>query len=148
MNKNKNRNNRLNSMDAKGRVPFPAFLRKNLGKRVILTKGYDPCIYVYSEKEWKEFIERIKKDWSLYDIEKRKIVREIMGISQEVEFDDYGRILLPGKLVEYAGIKEKCLFISMPRWIEIWNPEKYEEYQKDVIEKVQKGTINMEGFPL
>ncbi|MEO0262872.1 MAG: cell division/cell wall cluster transcriptional repressor MraZ [candidate division WOR-3 bacterium] len=143
-----NRNNRLNSVDAKGRVSFPVFLRKKLGKKIILTKGYDPCIYVYSQEEWKLFIERIKKDWALYDIEKRKTVREIIGIHQEVEFDTYGRILLPGGLMEYAGIKDKCLFISMPRWIEIWNPERYEEYQKDVIEKIQKGIINMEGFPL
>lgn len=143
-----NRNNRLNSVDEKGRVSFPAFLRKNFGKKVILTNGFDPCIYVYSMQEWKLFIERIQKDWSLYDIEKRKIVRAITGVSQEVEFDSYGRVLLPGNLMKHAGITDKCLFISMPRWIEIWNPERHEEYQKGVMEKIQKGIMDMEGFPL
>ena len=40
------------SIDAKGRVNFPAKLREELGERFIITRGLDNCLFVYSVDEW------------------------------------------------------------------------------------------------
>ncbi len=147
-----NRNNRLNSVDKKGRVAFPSSLRKVFSKdgkgKVVLTTGFDPCIYVFTEYEWKITKEKFRA-WGKGDTLKRKIEREFIGMAdEEVEFDNHGRILISGPLMEYAGIKDKCLFVRMTRWIEIWNPEKYREYQNGILEMVRDGKIETDGFPI
>ena len=40
------------TLDAKGRINFPAKFREDMGNRFILTKGLDNCIAVYSLEEW------------------------------------------------------------------------------------------------
>ena len=42
------------SIDAKGRLHFPAKLREDLGERFIVTKGLDNCLFVYSPEGWAE----------------------------------------------------------------------------------------------
>jgi len=136
------RNNRFHKIDEKGRVAIPATLRRNLtfSERLVLTKGFEKCIYAFSEKEWKALMQRIQ-DIPLVDEKKRNATRYIMGEAEEVEIDLQGRILLPGHLMEYAGITEECYFVRMPRWFEIWNPE---EYQKTVDRK----NIDFEELPI
>ena len=45
------------SLDAKGRVIMPVKLRDDIGKKFIITKGLDGCLFVYSQKEWQNFEE-------------------------------------------------------------------------------------------
>ncbi len=124
-------NNRIHKIDEKGRVAIPASLRRDLkfGEKLILTKGIEPCIYVFSSTEWLQFIERVK-DFPLWDESKRKAIRFFSGESEEVELDSQGRILIPKHLAQYAGIKKVCFFVKMPRWFEIWDPEVYKENNK------------------
>ena len=48
------------SIDAKGRLHFPAKLREDLGERFIVTKGLDNCLCVYSPEGWAELEAKIK----------------------------------------------------------------------------------------
>ncbi|MEO0230433.1 MAG: division/cell wall cluster transcriptional repressor MraZ [candidate division WOR-3 bacterium] len=122
-------NNRIHKIDEKGRVSVPVSLRKELkfGEKLILTKGIEKCIYVFSQSEWINFLERIR-EFPLWDESKRKAIRFFSGESEEVEIDAQGRILIPKHLKQYAGIQNLCFFVKMPRWFEIWNPEIYREY--------------------
>ena len=99
------------------------------GEKLILTKGIEKCIYVFTEEEWRKFEERIR-EFPLWDEEKRKAVRYLLGESEETEIDAQGRILIPGNLMAYANISKVCMFIKMPRWFEIWNPDLYAELHK------------------
>ncbi|MBQ2580424.1 MAG: MraZ N-terminal domain containing protein, partial [Ruminococcus sp.] len=48
------------SMDAKGRLSFPAKLREALGERFIITKGIDGCLFVYSLENFERKAEKIQ----------------------------------------------------------------------------------------
>ncbi len=108
--------------------------------KIILTRGPEKCIWVFSESEWKNFENAIRQR-GIGDFKNRVAMRFIMGDAVETEFDSHGRILIPGHLAEYAGIKKECKFVRMFAWIEIWNPEKYEE----MIEK-EKDKINYDEY--
>ncbi len=125
------RNNRIHQIDEKGRVAIPISLRKEMryGEKLVLTKGIENCIFVFREEEWKKFEERIK-NIELWDENKRKAIRYIFGEAEEAEIDAQGRILLPGNLMKHANLKSSCMFIKMPRWFEIWDPETYRENHK------------------
>ncbi|MEO0290120.1 MAG: division/cell wall cluster transcriptional repressor MraZ [candidate division WOR-3 bacterium] len=138
------RNNRINPVDEKGRVSFPHDLRKALSPdgngKIILTRGPEKCIWVFSEREWKNF-ENAFREKGVGDFKNRTLMRLLLGDAVETEFDNHGRILIPGHLAEYAGIKRECRFVRMFAWIEIWDPARYEE----TIEKV-KEEINYDEY--
>ncbi len=133
------RNNRINPVDDKGRVSFPHDLRKVLSPekngKIILTRGPDECIWVFSEREWRNF-ERAFRERGIGDLKNRFAMRQILGDAVETEFDSHGRILIPGHLAEYAGIKKTCRFVRMYAWIEIWDPEKYETLTSQMKDKI------------
>jgi len=142
--RNKNRNNRKNLLDEKGRVSIPAGLRKklNIEKEVVLTKGVDPCIKIYTKEYWEELKEKYKA-LPLGSFSHRSLVRKVYGEHEEVEIDPQGRIRLPGNLLEYAGIKRECFFVQMPWWIEIWDPERYKSHMEKANE-----IRDLENLPL
>ena len=47
------------SIDAKNRLIVPAKYRDELGENFILTKGFDGCLYIYPQKEWEIFEEKL-----------------------------------------------------------------------------------------
>lgn len=49
----------VNSIDAKGRVFFPAKLREDMGDSFVVTRGLDGCLYAYSIDEWKRLEDAI-----------------------------------------------------------------------------------------
>ena len=49
----------LHSVDAKGRMIFPAKLREELGEGFVIFKGLDGCICVYSKEDWDAFEKKI-----------------------------------------------------------------------------------------
>ena len=48
------------TLDAKGRMIFPAKLREELGESFVLTRGLDGCLFVYSILEWKLLEEKVR----------------------------------------------------------------------------------------
>ena len=63
----------------------------------------------------------------------REFNRFMFGGAVEVEVDNLGRILIPEYLREFAGVRDKAVFIGVHKRIEIWNETKWEEYKKKVL---------------
>ena len=50
------------SIDEKGRVRIPKDFRDDLGEVFYITKGFDKCLFVYSEEEWALFQAKLNKN--------------------------------------------------------------------------------------
>ena len=48
------------TIDAKGRLIIPSKFRETLGDEFVVTKGLDGCLFVYDNKEWSAFEEKLK----------------------------------------------------------------------------------------
>jgi len=48
----------------------------------------------------------------------------------KVDADDQGRIVLPDRLVLYAGLGEQVYFLGVGDRVEIWNKEVWDEKEK------------------
>lgn len=122
------------SVDSKGRTAIPAKMRLALSPDAqgtfTLTKGFEPCIYVYPLDQWK-----IKEDeygrLNTNNRDARHLVRMILMWAEEVSLDGQGRISLPKALSDYAGIGDKVLIIGAMDRIELWNPERFADYLQD-----------------
>jgi MraZ protein len=47
------------NIDAKKRLSLPSKWRKELGKKLVVTRGLDNCLFVYPLKEWQRISEKI-----------------------------------------------------------------------------------------
>ena len=113
------------TIDAKGRLIVPSKFRESLGETFVVTKGLDGCLFVYGNDEWSVFEEKLKS-LPLTNKEARTFVRFFLAGAAEVEVDKQGRILVPGVLREFAGLKKDVVLIGVASRIEIWDRERFD----------------------
>ena len=134
--------------DAKGRLFVPSRFRDELGKKFVVTKGLDGCLFAYGEEEWHRVEEGIK-NLPLSSKNGRQFIRFFFAGAAEVEVDGQGRILLPAKLREYAGITKEVVSVGVGTKVEIWSKERYEgmetsfEEMDDVMEELSSMGIRL-----
>jgi MraZ protein len=129
------------SLDAKRRLSVPAKYRKLLGKKAVITRGLENCLFLYPEKEWQEWAEKLSK-LPLAQADARGFARTMLSGAAEVTIDSLGRILVPDYLREYSGIKKKTVIAGMGNRLEIWAEEVWNKYsaktQKEVVDIAER----------
>ena len=117
------------SLDAKNRLIIPARFRDELGDTFVVTRGFDGCLTVYTEDQWKKIVSQLEQ-LPVTKSEVRKYVRSLLSKAQECEFDGQGRIQLPQSLVGVADITKKCVIIGAADHLEIWSEERWDAYDE------------------
>ena len=118
------------SLDAKGRLIMPAKIREDIGEKFIITKGLDGCLFGFSQNEWTNFEEKLKT-LPLTNKNARDFVRFFLSGAIECEIDKQGRFLIASNLREYANMEKEAVIIGVGTRIEIWNKEKWKEYNSE-----------------
>ncbi|MFM9423103.1 MAG: hypothetical protein RIR06_1564 [Bacteroidota bacterium] len=118
--------------DAKGRVLFPARLKKQLEN--ILHHGlvvnrdiFTQCLVIYPKPEWDKVNEEMSR-LSRYNQKHQLFQRKFMKGATMIELDAAGRMSIPSVLLEYIQInsKENDLVITgLGEKMEIWNSGAY-----------------------
>ena len=117
-------------VDEKSRMFLPAKMREEFGGAVYVVKGVDPCISVYPEGEWEKFKGRLD---TLPQVKAREVRRFLLSSAERIIVDSHGRILLPQKLKEYAGISGKNVkVLGVGDFAEIWDAEALESHRGKV----------------
>lgn len=124
------------SLDLKGRINMPARFRQALSKNnkntFVSTRGMDSCIWVYPLSQWFEIEKGLRSLSSLSRIH-RTFVRNTARYATPSTYDKQGRITLSPSLIEYAGLEKEVLIIGMVNKMEVWNPKKLENTEKDAL---------------
>ena len=131
------------SMDAKGRLHFPAKLREDLGARFIITKGLDNCLFVYSLTGWAELEQKIK---ALPMSRSRNLQRFFFAGAVEMEADKQGRVLIPANLRQFAELEGDVTVVGASVRAEIWNSEKYNALCSEVTAEDVAAAMDELGF--
>ena len=114
------------SIDNKGRVIIPAKFREQLGETFVLTKGLDGCLFIYTNEDWEAFADKLK-NISFGSDKSRKLQRYFMAGAVSVEVDKQGRILIPAKLRNLAGLTKDVSLLGVGNRIELWDTETWEK---------------------
>ncbi len=129
------------TIDEKKRLSLPAKFRGELGEKVIVTKGLERCLVIYTQKEWLVMSEKLSS-LPISQMEARAFARNILSGAMEVALDKLGRVLIPDYLKEYAGLQKEVTICGLSTRLEAWDTAKWEEYmqktEKDVDEMVSK----------
>ncbi len=122
------------TLDTKKRMSLPAKFRKELGKTVVITKGLDSCLFVYSLKEWKKFSEKLS-ELSMGQGDTRAFSRYFLGGAVEVDIDSAGRILIPDFLKDLAHLQTKVMVVGIGNRVELWDEGRWNTYQSELEKK-------------
>ena len=114
------------NLDDKKRVSVPANFRQELGKKVVVSRGFDKCLFIHPLKEWQRFTEELEK-MSVGRIDSRDLNRFVFAGAVETEIDSMGRVLIPDFLKGFAELKAKVVVIGVSRRLEIWDETKWDD---------------------
>lgn len=115
------------NLDAKNRLTIPAKLRMELGEKPVLTRGLDNCLFIYPNRDWQLFMEKMN-NLPLGQKKARDFKRFMLSGASEVEIDEAGRVLIPDLLKKYAGIEKSIVVIGVQDRIEIWDENSWDNY--------------------
>jgi len=121
----------LHTFDTKNRISVPSRFRKDLGRVVVVTRGLDRCIYVYSRKAWEKQAAQYAAA-SSGNAAQRGLARLFLAGSFEAEVDGAGRVLVPENLKVFAGIKEKAVVAGVADRVEIWEERAWKKYTEQI----------------
>ncbi len=110
-----------------------------MGKKVVVTRGLDNCLFMYTVKEWSKISEKLG-GLSIGQADSRGFNRIFLGGAQEIEIDSIGRILLPEFQREYAGIesKNKVVFAGVHSRVEIWEETRWRDYSSKILKQADQ----------
>lgn len=136
-----------NTLDEKGRILFPAKLRSILQKdELIVTQGLDHCLMLFTTEEWISLNEKIMGAASLFNDQKRLVMRRFIAPAQKLEFDRSGRLSIPQNLREYASLKGECIIQGLNKYMELWDSASYAEYLEKSEDSFQDAVASMDGI--
>ena len=94
------------NIDKKGRIIIPAKFREELGDTLIITRGLDGCLSIYTKEQWQLIYEQLMKLPSTKK-DARMFVRMMTSKAAECEIDAQGRILIPSSLIKLADLTKE-----------------------------------------
>ena len=140
------------AVDPKGRLYVPAPFRKALTPEAndtfLVTLGYDGCLAVYGQDYWYNTVVKQLRTLSPHDEKGRRFVRKTLLGASECKVDKQGRINIPQRLLELAGISDKVVITGLLERFEVWDPEGFEAYNQvgpDMVELAEE--LNLSELP-
>lgn len=119
------------SLEEKGRLLIPKSFREELKAGAIVTKGLDGCLFLYSKEKWQALVEKLSS-LPLTQTNARAFSRLFTYGASEVNLDRIGRILVPQYLRDFAQIQSNVVIAGNLDKIEIWNKDKFVQYQSQI----------------
>lgn len=133
-----------NKLDSKGRISIPAAFRgalygKDYNGVVLFASPKHPALEGFDMATMETMAGRLDQ-FDMFSSDQDDMAAAIFGAARPLALDGQGRIVLPGELIEYAGLSGTVVIVGLGRKFQIWNPEKYDRRQARARENVeQKG---------
>ena len=117
-------------LDEKGRIILPAKYRDELANGLVLTRGQERCVYVFSQREFENVHEQMRQA-PLSSRQARDYIRVFLSGASDEMPDKQGRVTIPGALRSYAGLDREVTVIGAGSRAEIWDTQAWNEYLEE-----------------
>jgi MraZ protein len=116
------------TLDSKGRVILPARFRERLADGLVFAPSQDRCIDIYPREAFERRVAELRAV-PREDQRARAYLRVFLAGAQEEEPDSQGRVTIPQRLREYAGLDKELTINGADEKVEIWDRGTWEEYR-------------------
>jgi MraZ protein len=118
------------TLDAKGRTALPTRMRETFagvsgGQLVVTIDTRERCLLLYPLPLWEE-VQRKLESLPNVNPRSRTLQRLLIGHATDLEPDGNGRVLLPQKLRDYAGLDKRLVLVGQGNKVEIWSESRWE----------------------
>lgn len=117
-------------LDDKGRLFLPAKFRDQLAEGLVVTRGQERCLTVWSLEDFGRLTERLAQA-PVTNKGTRDYVRMLFAAASQEVPDKQGRISIPPVLREYASLSRDVIVIGSMNRIEIWDPTSWAAYSEE-----------------
>ena len=121
----------IHTIDEKGRLAVPARFRDDLEGGLVVTRGIDRCLAIYPMKAWKRLAKKVDA-LPMTDRRARAFRRRVFANASDLIPDKQGRVLIPPRLREYAGLDGEAVITGLSSHVEVWNPDSWSEERERV----------------
>lgn len=122
-------------VDSKGRILFPAALKKqlddNISQFVIKKDLFENCLVMCTNREWEHQNKIIRSQINNFNKQHNRFLRGFYRGTAEVSLDGSSRILIPKRLLDVAEINKEIVLSGQDSKIEIWSKEAYDSLIED-----------------
>ena len=118
------------TLDDKKRLALPRRVREQLGdiKRLFVSQGLDQCLWLFGPSDLDRLAEKIDQSPAAHG-KVRVFSRLFFSSMEAVEVDRNGRILLPDRLVAFAGLQHDVVLIGVRDHLELWDAARWNSYR-------------------
>src|SRR5437868_1929956 len=120
----------------KHQAGLPKKFRDVLGEKLIITKGFENCLIIVSEENWKTLLEGTEGK-PFTSKATREMQRFLLGNASYIELDQKGRFVIPEYLREFAHINAEVIFAGIQRFVELWDRKSWEDHQKELAKNIE-----------
>jgi MraZ protein len=120
------------TLDDKNRLTLPAKFRQALGDGVVVTRGMDGCLFVFTRGDWESFVSGRLEGLNPFSREARQMSRFMFAGATETELDKQGRIMVPPALVDHAHLGREVVVAGVRDHVEIWDQAEWRKQLKEV----------------
>ena len=115
------------TLDPKGRLILPVKFREAFSDGLVLTKGFENCIFVFSRAEWPKVEDKFRS-LALLKKQARMLSRFFFSGTAEEIPDKQGRVMIPAGLRDHAGLEKEIVVIGVANRLEIWSQNGWNDY--------------------
>jgi MraZ protein len=126
------------SLDDKGRVILPSKFRGSFEHGGYLTQYTDGCLSLWTPEQFDQQMESMQER-AATSKQDRNLVRLWASTSHELEIDRQGRMAIPARLRDYAGLVEDVLLLGAIDRVELWNRQAWDEKVLPEEERLTQG---------
>jgi MraZ protein len=120
------------TLDDKNRITLPAKFRAAFAAGVVLTRGMDGCLYAYRQEDWDRLVETRLAGLDPLSKEGRRMQRFFFSGAAEADLDKQGRVMIPGALIDHAGLGRNLVVAGVRDHLEIWDSAAWRTELKEV----------------
>ncbi|MEP6479044.1 MAG: division/cell wall cluster transcriptional repressor MraZ [Rhodoglobus sp.] len=114
-------------LDEKGRVILPAKFREELAAGMVVTRGQERCLYVFSQREFESIHEKMRQA-PVTSKQTRDFMRLFLSGANQETPDKQNRVTIPANLRDYAALDRDLTVIGAGNRAEIWDTEAWNTY--------------------
>ena len=116
------------TLDAKNRLTVPAKFRSALADGVVLSKGIERCVQVWTPTGFDAYIQAALRDVHALSEQGRKLNRFFSANSLDTELDSAGRVMLPSFLIDHADLAKDVVVTGASECLEVWDRSEWGDY--------------------
>jgi len=125
------------TLDDKGRLTIPSKFRDELDHGVVITRGLDGCLFVFTHEDWQRLTDILGEKLPFTQGSARQLTRFLFAGADDSVMDRQGRVLIPAYLREYAQLESEVVIAGANTRLELWNPDRWRASMTEVESNVE-----------